>query len=92
MIKHMKGGGEKDWSVYMLRCGDGSLYTGIAKDVEVRLKRHNAGKGAAYTRSHLPVKLVYQEALFTRSQALIREAQVKRLPRARKEKLLKIRR
>src|ERR1700683_3451539 len=89
MIKRMKDGGEKDWCVYVLRCGDGSLYTGIAKDVEARLKQHNAGKGAAYTRSHLPVELAYHEVLFTRSQALIREAQVKRLSRARKEKLLK---
>jgi predicted GIY-YIG superfamily endonuclease len=88
MIQRMKSGGKKEWCVYLLRCGDGSLYTGITKNIETRLKQHNTGKGAAYTRSHLPVELVYHEARFTRSKALIREAQIKRFPRARKEKLL----
>jgi putative endonuclease len=77
-----------EWSVYVLRCGDGSLYTGIAKDVAARLKQHLNGKGAAYTRTHLPVTLVYIESGFTRSEALIREATVKRLPRPHKEKLV----
>jgi len=67
---------------------DGSLYTGIAKDVSTRLVQHNKGKGAAYTRAHLPVELVYQESRYTRSAALIREAQLKRLPRPRKERLV----
>jgi putative endonuclease len=78
----------KEWSVYMLRCGDGSLYTGIAKDPAQRLVKHQSGQGAAYTRTHLPVTKVYQEDGFTRSQALIREAQLKRLPRIRKEELI----
>jgi predicted GIY-YIG superfamily endonuclease len=88
MIRRMKKRGPKEWSVYVLRCGDGSLYTGIAKDVDSRLKKHSSGKGAAYTRTHRPVELVYTESRFTRSQALIREAAVKRMPRPRKEKLI----
>ena len=98
MIRGMKTGGEalssfrrsrkREWSVYVLRCGDGSLYTGIAKDVSARLERHCQGKGAAYTRTHLPVELLYQENGMTRSEALIREVQIKRLPRPAKQKLI----
>ncbi len=90
MLRGMKAAGEREWTVYVLRCGDGSLYTGIAKDVDLRLKQHTAGKGAAYTRTHLPVELVYKEASFTRSEALVREAAIKRLKRPRKEALLKV--
>jgi predicted GIY-YIG superfamily endonuclease len=90
MIKRMKSYGKKEWSVYILRCGDGSLYTGIAKNVTARLAQHCNGRGAAYTRSHQPVKLIYQEQKYTRSGALIREAQVKRLSRSLKEKLLDV--
>lgn len=75
------------WSVYMVRCGDDSLYTGIAKDVTARLKKHNAGRGAAYTRSRRPVTLVYRRDGFTRSEALAREAQIKSLPRSEKLRL-----
>jgi predicted GIY-YIG superfamily endonuclease len=88
MVDGMKDGGEKEWSVYVLRCGDHSLYTGIAKDVEARLKQHQCGKGAAYTRTHLPVALMYQEKNLTRSEALQREIQIKRMPKPRKEALL----
>jgi predicted GIY-YIG superfamily endonuclease len=88
MINGMKKRGKREWSVYVLRCGDGSLYTGIAKDVVARLTKHSKGCGAAYTKTHLPVQLVYQEQKFTRSAALIREAQLKRLPKERKEKLI----
>jgi predicted GIY-YIG superfamily endonuclease len=84
----MKKRGKKEWSVYVVRCGDRSLYTGIAKDVTSRLLLHNKGKGAAYTRTHLPVTLVYQEVKFTRSAALIREARLKRLSRLQKERLI----
>ncbi len=87
MIRGMKKRGKKEWCVYILRCCDGTLYTGIAKDVNARLKKHQTGKGAAYTRSHLPVALVHKEEKFTRSKALVREAQIKRLPRPLKEKL-----
>ena len=90
MIKRMKSRGKREWSVYVLRCGDGSLYTGIAKDVAARLAQHTKGRGAAYTRTHLPVQLVYQKSKFTRSAALVREAQVKRLPRLRKERLVSV--
>jgi predicted GIY-YIG superfamily endonuclease len=88
MISGMKKRGKKEWSVYMLRCGDGSLYTGIAKDVVARLLQHQKGRGAAYTRTHLPVDLVYQEVRFTRSGALVREARLKRLSRPQKERLI----
>jgi len=90
MIQGMKKRGRREWSVYVLRCGDGSLYTGIAKDVIARVAQHNKGRGAAYTRTHLPVQLVYQETPLTRSAALIREAQLKRLPRAGKEQLVAV--
>lgn len=74
--------------MYIARCGDGSLYTGIAKDAAARLAAHNAGRGAAYTRSRRPVALVYKEKGHTRSSALIREAGIKSLARPEKEALL----
>lgn len=77
------------WTVYMLRCGDGSLYTGCTNDLPARVKRHASGKGAAYTRSRPPVKLVYQEPVDDRSAALRREAALKRLTRSEKLLLLK---
>jgi predicted GIY-YIG superfamily endonuclease len=88
MIRGMKGKGKKDWTVYILRCGDGSLYTGIAKDVQVRLKQHSEGKGATYTRTRLPVTLLYQQQGLTHSEALIREAQIKAMPRFKKEEMI----
>ncbi|MBI4423627.1 MAG: GIY-YIG nuclease family protein [Elusimicrobia bacterium] len=80
--------GPREWAVYVVECRDGSLYTGVAKDVLARVAKHNAGKGAAYTRARRPVALRYQEPGLTRSQALVREAAVKRLPRPRKKALL----
>ena len=88
MIQGMKRRGRKDWTVYILRCGDGSLYTGIAKDVRARVKQHGEGRGAAYTRTRLPVELLYQQEGLTRSQALVREAQIKKMPRSRKEEII----
>ena len=88
MIKGMKKRGRKDWTVYILRCGDGSLYTGIAKDVRARVKQHSEGRGAAYTGTRLPVKLLYQQDGLTRSEALVREAQIKTMPRFKKEELI----
>ena len=73
--------------VYIVRCSDGTLYTGWAVDVAARVKAHNAGRGAKYTRMRLPVKLVYSEELPTRAEAMQRERQIKRYPRARKLKL-----
>jgi len=76
------------WFVYMLRCGDGSLYTGYTDDVQRRLATHQSGKGAKYTRSRLPVALAYQEELEDKSAALRREAAIKRLSRREKLKLI----
>jgi len=88
MIRGMKRGGRRDWAVYILRCCDGSLYTGIAKDVQARVKQHRQGRGATYTRTRLPVKLLYQQEGLTHSKALIREAQIKAMPRSKKEELI----
>jgi putative endonuclease len=70
--------------VYIVRCADDTLYTGWAVDVARRVKTHNAGRGARYTRMHRPVELVYTEEVLTRSDALRREAAIKRYPRAKK--------
>ena len=77
------------WGVYMLRCGDGSLYTGCTNRLDVRVKRHRAGAGAAYTRSRLPVRLVFWEVAADRSAALRREHALKQLPRPEKLALVK---
>ena len=77
------------WYVYMLRCGDGTLYTGIARDVQARLEAHRIGKGAKYTRGRYPLELVYTEQCATKSEALKRELAIKALPRGRKELLLR---
>ena len=74
--------------VYILKCGDGSLYTGWTNDLERRVQTHAAGRGARYTRSRLPVELVYAEILPTKSEALRREAALKRLRRAEKLELI----
>lgn len=79
---------EKIWYVYMLRCGDGSLYTGITDDVPRRLEVHRSGKGAKYTRGRGPLELVHQEKYETKSEALRREMQIKALPRSQKIKLI----
>jgi predicted GIY-YIG superfamily endonuclease len=71
-----------------LRCGDGSLYTGIAKDVQARVKQHDEGRRAAFTRTCLPVKLLYQQEGLTHSKALIREAQIGAMPRSKKEEII----
>ena len=76
------------WFVYMLRCGDGTLYTGVTDDVPRRLAVHRAGKGAKYTRGRGPLELVYQEAVPDKSAALKREIAVKRLTRQEKERLI----
>jgi putative endonuclease len=74
----------RSWFVYVVRCRDGSLYTGISTDVEARVAQHNAGAGARYTRSRAPVELVHLERKRSRSHALRREAAIKALPRPRK--------
>lgn len=75
--------------VYIVRCADKTLYTGWALDVEARVKTHNAGRGAKYTRARRPVKLVYREELATRLEAMRRERAIKRYPRAKKLELVK---
>ena len=77
------------WYVYMLRCKDGSLYTGYTDDPERRAAVHNAGKGAKYTRSRLPVELVYRESCTDKSEALRREIAIKKLSKPQKEALIK---
>ena len=73
---------------YVLRCADGSLYTGWTKDLEQRLQTHNAGKGGKYTRSRLPVEPVYREEFETKEEAMSREWHLKRLTRQEKLRLI----
>lgn len=79
---------EKSWKLYILRCNDGSLYTGITVDVEARFAQHCNGTGAKYTRGRGPLKLVYVEECLDHSHALKREYQVKALRKEEKLKLL----
>ena len=76
------------WSVYLLRCADGTLYAGSTTDVEARARAHNDGRGARYTSGRRPVEVVYQEACGSRSAALRREHALKRLTRSEKETLI----
>ena len=74
--------------VYVLRCGDGSLYTGWTNDLSARVKAHREKRGAKYTKSHQPVELVYYEEFEDKSSALKREAAIKAMPRKEKLKLI----
>ena len=74
--------------VYIVRCSDNSLYTGYTNNIEVRINKHNAGKGAKYTKIRRPVVLVYQEMYETKSEALRREYEIKKFTRQRKLKLI----
>ncbi len=86
----MKNKESKQWFVYILRCADNSLYTGITTDIVRREKEHNDGKlGAKYTRARQPVFVVYQEAHNSRSEASKREIAIKKLSKNNKEKLLR---
>ena len=78
---------EKSWKLYILRCKDGSLYTGITTDVQARLEAHRSGKGAKYTRGRGPLELVYSEDCGTHSDALKRELAIKAMTREQKENL-----
>lgn len=73
---------------YIMRCADGTLYTGYTDDIARREAMHNSGRGAKYTRSRLPVKMVYHESFATRSEAMKRECAIKRLSREQKLKLI----
>lgn len=76
------------WLVYILKCSDGTFYTGITNDLHKRLATHNVGKGAKYTRSRLPVELVWFDKFDTKNQALKKEAAIKKLSREQKEKII----
>lgn len=76
------------WYVYLLRCSDNSLYCGITNDVKRRLKAHNAGKGSRYTKIRFPVELAYKESTKSKSEALKREYQIKKLSKIKKEKII----
>jgi len=79
---------EAVWSLYILRCRDGSFYTGVTNDIERRFRMHEAGRASRFTRIRRPVVLVYQEKCGSRSQALLRECAVKSLGRKGKEDLV----
>lgn len=74
--------------IYIVRCKDGSLYTGYAKDIEQRIAKHNSGQGAKYTKIRRPVELVYQEMFNTKSEALKREYEIKTFTREKKLQLI----
>lgn len=81
-------GMEQTWYLYILRCKDDTLYTGITTDVEKRLEAHRSGKGAKYTRGRGPLELIYQETCGSHSQALKREMEIKKLTRQEKQDLI----
>ena len=78
----------REWKLYIMRCGDGSLYTGITVDVEARLAQHREGTGAKYTRGRGPLELVYVEDCEDHSQALKRELAIKALSKNEKQALI----
>lgn len=86
--KNDKSSEDRNFGVYILRCADGSLYTGYSNDVERRLRVHNSGQGAKYTKSRLPVEMVYREENLTKSEALKREHAIKKLSHKQKEELI----
>ena len=77
------------WITYILECADESYYTGVTNDLEARITAHNNGNGSKYTRSRLPVKLVWQAEQFSRSTAQMLEYKIKQLTREQKEELIK---
>ena len=81
---------DKCWYLYILRCSDGTLYTGITTDVEARLEAHRSGKGAKYTRGRGPLELVYREQCEDHSHALKRELAVKSMTKEEKKKLIDV--
>ena len=82
----------KAWFLYLVRCADGSLYTGITNNVTRRFQQHNTGTASRYTRSRLPVELIYQESQASRGVALKRELAVKAMSREEKESLIRLER
>lgn len=84
----MKEESEKLNYTYIVKCADGSLYTGWTNNLEKRIAAHNAGKGAKYTKSRRPVELVYHEMFETKEQAMSREYTIKQMSRLQKENLI----
>ncbi len=80
---------KNNWHLYLVRCADDTIYTGISIDVSARVTKHNSGRGAKYTQTRLPVRLIYSESQPDRISAMKREIQVKRWNRKMKEKLVK---
>jgi len=77
-----------EYSVYIVKCNDGTLYTGISNNVDNRVVKHNSGTGAKYTKTRLPVRLVYTKVIGTKSDALKEEYRIKQLSRSEKLKLV----
>jgi putative endonuclease len=77
-----------EYSVYIVKCNDGTLYTGISNNVDNRVAKHNSGTGAKYTKTRLPVRLVYTKVIGTKSDALKEEYRIKQLSRSEKLKLV----
>ncbi len=86
--KTKKVRGKDIWSLYILRCGDGSFYTGITNNLDKRFKAHQTGRGSHYTKTHLPVEKIYSESCGDRSAALIREYEIKKWPKKKKERFV----
>lgn len=80
---------EENHYVYMVECADGSYYTGYTNNLEKRIKVHNSGKGAKYTKARLPVRLIYWECFESKQEAMRREWKIKQMPRRKKEELKK---
>jgi len=80
--------GEGPWTVYILKCADGTLYTGIARDAERRLEEHRTGKGAKYLRGRKPLEMVFNQTVESRSRALYYEIKIKKLTRIQKQALV----
>jgi len=88
LIKEALGVRADPWYVYILKCADGTLYTGITNDLEARLKKHNSGKGAKYTRGRTPVEIVHSQQWSDKSRALKAEFSLKKKTRAQKLALI----
>lgn len=88
LIKNMPES-QASWWIYIVQCADRTFYTGCSPDVPKRILAHNSGKGAKYTRSRLPVSLIYTEQYTTQSEALKREAVIKKMTRKEKENLIR---
>jgi predicted GIY-YIG superfamily endonuclease len=87
-LKKKSSAQNRNWFLYILKCRDGTLYTGITNNLSRRISQHNNGSASRYTRSRRPVQCMYHEPCLSRSRALKRELAVKSLPKKEKEKLI----